>query len=501
MYAAAACFRQRLAGEILQGLSVENGRGLLFFPSATLVLAFQKAPHGLWQMTARPGTRSPAPSGQAAFAAQHLRGFHLDSLNVPWADRILRLDFRRQAVDRKMHQWTLIAECFGGHGALLLLDGQEQIRWSSRWDGLESRQMRILPGATYHPPDSPAQMNSSGDTWLQFPAPDLQQFFFPPDPCILEGLMRERLQDPCAPWYRHARTDRRMICYPIPIPGLPGQGVCPVEEFLQWEENIPPLLSAASSGAGPEAIRRMERRIERLRADLRRWESVPETCISDAHALFSLPDRRHDGGLVKAADYRIDGIGERSISVPSGNFLHAHAQELLKKGRRAERGRKKAAEQLQQAETALQHLRSGTPANPVKPDRVRQGAGQGRKMGSGIEHREIGGFEVLLGRNAKANDWLTFRTASPQDLWFHVQDHQGSHVIVRRPSGSAPVPDSVLLAAAQLALQHSTCQSLAAEVDWTEVRHLSRHPQGRPGQVLYRRFQTLRVRRPGSGHS
>ncbi len=504
MYAAAACFRQRLEGGTLQALTAEKGRALLFFSSATLVLAFQKPPLGLWQMATPPGTRNLVPSGQAAFVAQHLRGFHLDGLDVPWADRILRLDFQRQTLDRKIHRWTLVAECFGGHGALLLLDGQQQVRWSSRWDSLESREPRILPGAAYHPPASPVDTGSIQDTWLRFPAPELRRFFSSPDSCILGKLMQARLQDPCNPWHRHAREeDCTVLCYPVPIPGLQKLGACPTNEFLQWEETTPPPASAPDSKTRQEAIHRVERRLERLREDLRRWERVPENPLRDAHALFSLPDCRHGGGTVTVADYRADGIGERQIAVPSGKFLHTYAQELLKKGQKAERGRKKAAEQLHLAETTLQHLRSETPSSHRKPDqaRKREGTDPDQKMGPGIERREIGGFEVLLGRNARANDWLTFRKAGPQDLWFHVQDHQGSHVVVRRSGGSVAVPDSVLHAAAQLALQHSSCQSLAAEVDWTEIRNLSRHPQGRPGQVLYRRFQTLRVRRPGSGHS
>ncbi|MEL7656439.1 MAG: NFACT RNA binding domain-containing protein, partial [Bacillota bacterium] len=40
------------------------------------------------------------------------------------------------------------------------------------------------------------------------------------------------------------------------------------------------------------------------------------------------------------------------------------------------------------------------------------------------------GFRVLVGRNNKENDILTFKTASAKDLWFHTKDLPGSHVIL-----------------------------------------------------------------------
>jgi len=40
-------------------------------------------------------------------------------------------------------------------------------------------------------------------------------------------------------------------------------------------------------------------------------------------------------------------------------------------------------------------------------------------------------FEVLIGRNNRQNDQLTFRLAGDYDLWFHAQEIPGSHVLLR----------------------------------------------------------------------
>lgn len=44
------------------------------------------------------------------------------------------------------------------------------------------------------------------------------------------------------------------------------------------------------------------------------------------------------------------------------------------------------------------------------------------------------GASVYIGKNAKDNDELTFELARDGDVWFHVEDYPGSHVILRSNS-------------------------------------------------------------------
>jgi hypothetical protein len=45
----------------------------------------------------------------------------------------------------------------------------------------------------------------------------------------------------------------------------------------------------------------------------------------------------------------------------------------------------------------------------------------------------IDGFNVDVGQNARENDVLTLGAAS-KDIWFHVENYPGSHVILRNPT-------------------------------------------------------------------
>ncbi|MCV4614773.1 hypothetical protein OFM04_33265, partial [Escherichia coli] len=41
------------------------------------------------------------------------------------------------------------------------------------------------------------------------------------------------------------------------------------------------------------------------------------------------------------------------------------------------------------------------------------------------------GFEILVGKKDKDNDFLTFRIATSRDIWLHAADYPGSHVVIR----------------------------------------------------------------------
>ena len=110
---------------------------------------------------------------------------------------------------------------------------------------------------------------------------------------------------------------------------------------------------------------------------------------------------------------------------------------------------------------------------------------------------DVDGWEVLVGRGARENDWLTLEVAAPADLWLHVAEYTGSHVVVRNPDElpADAVPREVVQRAAELAAWHSKARGARGKV---EV-HLCRaadveKPRGWPaGQVQLRRWQSLKV--------
>ncbi|MGI6200223.1 MAG: Rqc2 family fibronectin-binding protein [Christensenellales bacterium] len=99
------------------------------------------------------------------------------------------------------------------------------------------------------------------------------------------------------------------------------------------------------------------------------------------------------------------------------------------------------------------------------------------------------GLEILVGKNNTQNDQLTLRTAAPDDLWLHVKNSPGSHVIVR--CGGQPVPEASLRQALLLAAWFSRARGSAnVAVDYCPRRQVKKPAGAKPGFVIYEKHRT-----------
>src|SRR6266487_3161539 len=105
-----------------------------------------------------------------------------------------------------------------------------------------------------------------------------------------------------------------------------------------------------------------------------------------------------------------------------------------------------------------------------------------------IQSRE--GFTILIGKNSRQNEEVTFHQASANDIWLHARGVPGAHVIVK--AGGRDIPRSTLEQAAGLAAYYSQARgSTSVAVDYTLQRHVRHMKGGGPGMVIYERERTL----------
>jgi len=104
---------------------------------------------------------------------------------------------------------------------------------------------------------------------------------------------------------------------------------------------------------------------------------------------------------------------------------------------------------------------------------------------------KIEGIDVLVGRNNRQNEELTWRIARSDDLWLHTKDIPGSHLLIR----SSDPSNSVLEKAARLAAWYSQArESGLVPVDITLRRHVRKPRGARPGFVLYGNQRTVYIK-------
>ena len=100
------------------------------------------------------------------------------------------------------------------------------------------------------------------------------------------------------------------------------------------------------------------------------------------------------------------------------------------------------------------------------------------------------GTTVLVGKNNLQNDRLSFKTANKNEIWLHVKDIPGSHVVIRDTNPS----DETILEAAQLAAYFSKGRdSDNVPVDYLPVKRLRKPNGAKPGFVTFTGQKTLRV--------
>lgn len=102
-----------------------------------------------------------------------------------------------------------------------------------------------------------------------------------------------------------------------------------------------------------------------------------------------------------------------------------------------------------------------------------------------------GGLELLIGRNNRQNDQLTFRIATAYDLWFHSQEIAGSHVLLRLKPGLNPDARDLQFAANCAAYYSRARQSQQVPVVYTQPKHVYKPKGAKPGMAIYKDEQVI----------
>ena len=97
---------------------------------------------------------------------------------------------------------------------------------------------------------------------------------------------------------------------------------------------------------------------------------------------------------------------------------------------------------------------------------------------------------IWIGKNNFQNDMVTFKIAQPNDIWLHIKDHSGSHVIIN--STNKVINDDILLKAAKIAAYFSqACGSTKVPIDYTQRRYVKKPSKAKPGFVTYTNQKTI----------
>ncbi|HLI09918.1 MAG TPA: NFACT RNA binding domain-containing protein [Ktedonobacteraceae bacterium] len=158
---------------------------------------------------------------------------------------------------------------------------------------------------------------------------------------------------------------------------------------------------------------------------------------------------------------------------------------------------------LVKAEVQTAGYMRGTPEARRKAQKNQKAGKKGKSKptppGGGVplhvQSRE--GFTLLIGKNSRQNEDVTFHQAAPNDLWLHARGVPGAHVIIK--AAGREIPRSTIELAASLAAYYSRARgSTSVPVDYTLQRHIRHLKGGGPGMVIYERERTIYVEPRGA---
>lgn len=289
--------------------------------------------------------------------------------------------------------------------------------------------------------------------------------------------------------------------------------------FAAWarrSDRIGAALRAASETPETTALRealaerreRTARKIRALRAEVEESPREPDELRQLGHLLLA----RKADVPAGARDVRLESFSGELVTVELDPALDAvgNAEAYYDRARRQERAAEqlpvriaKARRRLTALDEALARLATRGPDDSlwkmaggkrsVLAPSGERGGGPSERLPYRV-YRTSSGREIRAGRSAKGNDELTFRHSAPEDIWMHVREAPGSHVILRWDRKEQNPPEADIAEAALVAAVLSRARgSTVVPVAWTRRKYVRKPRKAAAGAVAPERTQTVFV--------
>ncbi len=477
-----------------------------------------------------------------------VRGGRLVDVVQPAWERILRLQF-----DHPEGETTLVVETMGRHSNIMLLDADGVVLDAvKRVTPAMSRVRPILPRTVYEPP--PPQNKLAPDQLTELRLRDILDAAGPDEPLwrvLLGGILGlsplsarevthrvagqsdapvsaiaaimpllEAIDTLFAPvntgdWAPTVvRTNDRIVTF-APYPLTQYEGYEPadsinvaVDAYYAQEAGRDVYAEARATVRSliDDARGRLSQQLASLERSLVGQEEM-DRLRQSGELILGYQWQIQSGQTVLEVPYELEGEPLRIELDPTKSPVE-NAQAYFERYNKAKRAAQQVPKRIAETRLRLEYLdqlqtdlalaesrpdidavhEALVDAGFIPQERRRRPSGRSQPI-----RLDIDGFTVLVGRNARQNDLVTFKRGAANDLWLHARGIPGAHVVIK--AGGREVPEPVIQRAAQLAAYHSSARDDSqVAVDVTEVRRVRRIKGGGPGQVVYTHARTLYVR-------
>lgn len=422
-------------------------------------------------------------------------------------DRVVKLYFAAAEGFVQTEPVVLVAELTGRNCNLILTDTAGMILGAAREVGQDINRFRqVRPGLRYTPPPPYDKLNPRH---------------------AAEGALREvlegkrlkdvrKLLDGFGPDLTKVLAITAGMAPEKQLTGDDLEVVIPALKRITAEPSR--MMQEALSLPDVETLRRAEGRalqLQRLRDTFGKQRGLLEKRLTDIEktreAAAEANELRRQADVLLAYSHSVEPKANTvtltdfegsSLTLSLDPKLNAveNAQALYERAKKREQRAQQAdtREASLQAELAemtarlagLEHL-SIKDLDELVKTHVTKARSQVRTQ-PGIRYTSPQGYDILVGRNSRDNDTVTFKLARSRDVWLHVQGYTGSHVIIR--ADNKEIPFETILYAAQLAAAYSKAgQSDNVPVDYTLRKNVWKPKAAPAGAVHFSQQKTVYV--------
>lgn len=487
-------------------------------------------------------------------ARKHYSGARLTEITQHGLDRVAEFKFEATNEMGDRVSPRIVCELIGNKSNIILVGNDGKIIDAVRRSDIESASRIIQPGAVYCYPSEELRHNLLNDSAEEIAESALNQSELPVSKAVMricEGMSplicretaflcgaedrivketeKERIVSALVE-VRNFMTDGRAVMLtdgdvPVDFSYMPIRQYGDrynLREYTSFCEMLDGFYSERESAerirrAAADIIRltenlifRTNKRLAARRAELTDCDNREELRIYGELIKANIRSIKPGAKSATVCNFYDESMARVTIPLDPALSAAANAAKYFKGYKKSNTARQKLSELIQGDMHEIEYLESvldsiarcKTAADivEIRDELRREGYIKGQQRISQRKPKPTGfleyvsreGYRIAVGRNNTQNDLLTAKTASKSDMWFHVKNAPGSHVIVF--SGGAPISNETLLFAAKLAAENSKLSaSPKAAVDYTPVKYVKKPNGAKAGMVIYTTNKTLFV--------
>lgn len=394
-----------------------------------------------------------ASASQGKVIWQKLANCHLTNITLSSTDRIVYLELQHQDIYQQNIKFVIIVELMPPQPNAILVDSEMKIIDAiHKYSYADNPQRQILPGLIYTPPKTSFQPILEE---VQNPFPDgsvtCNSYFI--------QLYYNKLKQ------EEEEEQRQKLCIAL-------------KKELQKLQKKEKILKQDLENAE--------------KADF--WLACAEGLKPNLHNIKTgMPS-------FTTVNYLDSNLSQIEIPLQPDKNPKENLQLYIKKYHKAKKGLQRIKENLEKTKEEIAKI-IDLIAKAEKGELIDSGITSSNKPKNIISEAILADkllkykiddeFQIIIGRRAKENDYITTQLAKPYDYWFHCRIYHGAHILLRCLKKTEPRPQIIELCCNLAAWFSKAKFSANVPVDYTQIRYVRKPRKSPPGLVTYTNFKSV----------